>query len=129
MKAVAQKVGILLIVFLVGGCGAMSGVEKTGSMPGFDIFTVRSADKMGINTASTFLVDQKDGKLAYGNTAAQPGVGKNVVEQILPAASTVALGTTAGVLLPRPTSNISAGNVGNNQQGQFQGQQQQQKAW
>jgi len=126
MKRVSKFIVIMATLALLGGCAALSGVEHTGAFSGYDCYTVRSADKMGINTASTFLVDQKDGKLAYGNTAGQPGVGKAVVEQILPSISNAAIGTFTGAFSPKSGStNINTGSVTQGQgQGQFSNQQQ-----
>jgi len=53
-------------------------------------------------------------------TAGQPGIGKAIVEQILPALSNAAIGTFTGAFFPKPGStNITTGNV---TQGQGQGQ-------
>jgi hypothetical protein len=125
---------VAVIVALVGGCAARVGLEKTGTMDGLDgafrVYTDRTQDKMGINTVSTFVLKDNDkaGKtdLVYGNTAGQPGIGKALVEEILPAISNATLGTTAGVFVGRGNTNISAGNVGNQSQGQGQFSQQQQ---
>ena len=121
-------IAIMAILTLLGGCAARIGLEQTGVMGGLDgpfrVFTDRTQDKMGINTVSTFVVKDEDkaqkSTLVYGNTAGQPGIGKAIVEQILPALSNAAIGTTAGVLMPRAQTNV--GNVGNQNQGQGQGQ-------
>jgi hypothetical protein len=124
-KTMAIKIFLITLMLFASGCAAQYGIEKTGTLPGYDVYTARSQDKMGINTASTFLLDQKDGKLAYGNTAAQPGIGKDMVEQIIPAVSNASIGTFTGVFFPKPGStNVNAGNVGNMTQGQGQATQQ-----
>jgi hypothetical protein len=127
--AKTPKFAILaLILIMLAGCAAMVGLEQTGTMGGLDgsfrIFTDRTADKMGINTVSTFVVKDEDrsqkSTLVYGNTAGQPGIGKAIVEQILPAISNAAIGTFTGAFFPKPGStNVTTGNV---TQGQGQGQ-------
>ena len=105
-------------------------------MPGLDgnfrVFTDRSEDALGINTASVFVLKDNDKKgtsdLVYGNTSGQPGIQKAMIEQIIPAISNASIGTFTGVFFPKPGgTNINAGNVGNVSQGQGQGQFQGQK--
>ena len=112
---------IMAVMALMAGCAAMEGVSKTGAIPGYDIFTARSADSNGINTATTLVQDQKDGKIAYANTVGQQGINKTMVEQVIPAVSNASIGTFTGVFFPKPgATNINAANVGNVSQGQGQ---------
>lgn len=114
------------------GCAATTGLTQDGIMGGkdgtFRVFTNRTEDKMGINTASTFVVKDTDkgpkagtSDLVYANTAGQPGIGKTLAEQVIPGASTVALGTTAGVLIRPGQSTVQGAQQF---QGQITGQQQ-----
>jgi hypothetical protein len=112
---------------LLAGCAAMEGVSKTGGIPGYDIWTARSADSNGLNLGTTLVQDQKDGKIVYANTVGQQGINKTMVEQIIPAASNASIGTFTGVFFPKPgATNINAANVGNQSQGQGQFSAQQQ---
>jgi hypothetical protein len=132
----ARKIMILaMIMALVGGCAAQTGLMKSGTMEGLDgnfrIYTDRTQDKMGINTVSTFVIKDTDkgskSDLVYGNTNGQPGIGKAMVEQIIPALSNASIGTFTGVFFPKPgATNINAANVGNVSQGQGQFSAQQQ---
>ena len=81
---------ILLIatLALLSGCAARTGLEAAGTMPGlngaFHVYTDRSEDAMGINTASVFVLKDDDRKgstdLVYGNTSGQPGIQKAMVD-------------------------------------------------
>ena len=127
MKAQLKWLKVFLIVAILAtmaGCAAMEGVSKTGGIPGYDIYTARSADSNGLNLATTLVQDQKDGKIAYANTIGQQGINKTMVEQIIPAVSNASIGTFTGVFFPKPGStNITTGAV-NQGQGQITGQQQ-----
>lgn len=128
VRKISKYVVLMAALALVGGCAARIGLEQTGRMGGLDgdfrVYTDRTQDKMGINTVSTFVVKDADKAqtttLVYGNTAGQPGIGKAIVEQILPAVSNAAIGTFTGAFFPKPGStNINTGSV---TQGQGQGQ-------
>jgi hypothetical protein len=125
---------IVAVLALMSGCAAQTGLLKSGTMEGLDgnfrIYTDRTQDKMGINTVSTFVIKDTDkgskSDLVYGNTNGQPGIGKAMVEQIIPAISNASIGTFTGVFFPKPgATNINTGTGAVTQsQGQITGQQQ-----
>jgi hypothetical protein len=127
MGSKVKYLAIVAVLAMLSGCAAMEGVSKTGGIPGYDIWTARSADSNGLNLGTTLVQDQKDGKIVYANTVGQQGINKTMVEQIIPAVSNASIGTFTGVFFPKSGStNINAGNVGNQSQGQGQSAAQQQ---
>ena len=132
----ARKLSIFVVIVavsaLISGCAAQVGLLKSGTMEGLDgnfrIYTDRTQDKMGINTVSTFVIKDTDkgskSDLVYGNTNGQPGIGKAMVEQIIPALSNASIGTFTGVFFPKPGATNSTTGAVNQGQGQVTGQQQ-----
>lgn len=78
-----------------------------GFIDAYHVYTAYGQDKNGINTATTLVVDvtpslpgqPAKSRLVYGQSAAQTGIDKALVEQIIPAMATVAEGTVPGILI------------------------------
>ena len=52
---------IMAVMALMAGCAAMEGVSKTGDIPGYDIWTARSADANGLNLGTTLVQSMQYG--------------------------------------------------------------------